>query len=301
MIANEVALAIEESGGSIHLRRAIRQILMVRGRAAGVVAEDAAGSRHEVRAKAVVSNADLKSTVLGLLGPEHRPRKWVTRVTGMEMPYGIFLTCLGIEGGLGTDARNANYWAFDSHDTESLYQHCGSVKDFQPHGIYVTSATLKDPDTSGHAPKGVHNVQVMTFAPGDSEYWGITPADLEDGSYRRDVFYNREKDRIEQNLIDRMDTLFPGSAARVVYRESATPLSQSRFTRSTGGTGYGIAATVDQFLSKRPGYRSPVESLYLCGASTRAGHGVAGAMTSGYLAARVIAKDLGRAVPDAYG
>jgi phytoene dehydrogenase-like protein len=67
-----------------------------------------------------------------------------------------------------------------------------------------------------------------------------------------------------------------------------------RFTRATGGTGYGLAATPDQFLRGRPGYRGPIPGLYLCGASTRAGHGVVGAMSSGRQAAARIAADLGR-------
>ena len=49
-----------------------------------------------------------------------------------------------------------------------------------------------------------------------------------------------------------------------------------------------------QFLKNRPGYRSPVKGLYLAGASTRAGHGIFGAMSSGRNAAMRIADDLGR-------
>ncbi|MHC4837055.1 MAG: FAD-dependent oxidoreductase [Planctomycetota bacterium] len=71
-------------------------------------------------------------------------------------------------------------------------------------------------------------------------------------------------------------------------------MTHSRYTRATDGTGYGLACTPDQFLQKRPGYRGPLDGLYFCGASMRAGHGVVGAMRSGYLAARALAKDAGR-------
>ena len=50
-------------------------------------------------------------------------------------------------------------------------------------------------------------------------------------------------------------------------------------------------------MKNRPGYRGPVDDLYLCGASTRAGHGIVGAMTSGYFAASCLAKDMGRTLP----
>jgi all-trans-retinol 13,14-reductase len=79
----------------------------------------------------------------------------------------------------------------------------------------------------------------------------------------------------------------------VVFRESATPVTHTRYTRAMDGSGYGLACTPEQFLKKRPGTRGPVEGLYLCGASTRAGHGVVGAMRSGYLAAWRVGDTLG--------
>jgi all-trans-retinol 13,14-reductase len=70
-----------------------------------------------------------------------------------------------------------------------------------------------------------------------------------------------------------------------VHLEVATPLTQSRFTGSTGGTSYGIAATPAQFLRRRPGTKTEIGGLYLCGASTRTGHGIAGVAMSGLMAA----------------
>jgi phytoene dehydrogenase-like protein len=73
--------------------------------------------------------------------------------------------------------------------------------------------------------------------------------------------------------------------------ESATPVTHTRYTWAASGSGYGIAATPEQFMDRRPGYRGPVPGLYLCGASTRAGHGIVGAMMSGYQAAKRAARE----------
>ena len=51
---------------------------------------------------------------------------------------------------------------------------------------------------------------------------------------------------------------YPGLADKVVFRESATPATQTRYTRAAGGTGYGLAATPEQFMDKRPGSRGPI-------------------------------------------
>ena len=68
-------------------------------------------------------------------------------------------------------------------------------------------------------------------------------------------------------------------------------MTHSRYTRASAGSGYGLAATPDQFLQKRHGYRGPAEGLYFAGASTRAGHGVVGAMLSGHQAAIRVGRD----------
>jgi len=81
----------------------------------------------------------------------------------------------------------------------------------------------------------------------------------------------------------------------------ATPLTHARFTGSSGGTSYGLAMTPQQFLHRRPGAGTDIKGLYLCGASTRTAHGIAGTMLSGVLAAakvvgtRLMAEVLGPA------
>ena len=90
----------------------------------------------------------------------------------------------------------------------------------------------------------------------------------------------------------RVEALFPGSAEAISFRESASPMSHTRYTRATDGTGYGLACTPEQFFQHRPGYAGPIPGLYFAGASTRSGHGVLGSMMSGQRAARRIGREL---------
>jgi phytoene dehydrogenase-like protein len=98
---------------------------------------------------------------------------------------------------------------------------------------------------------------------------------------------------VEAALISKAEKVFPGLTERIVFQESATPHTQNRYTRASGGTSYGLAATPQQFMEHRPGYRGPVPGLYLAGASTRSGHGILGALSSGVQAARAVEKDQG--------
>ena len=77
-----------------------------------------------------------------------------------------------------------------------------------------------------------------------------------------------------------MEAMFPGTRERIVFRESATPVTHTRYTRASAGSGYGLACTPAQFMKGRPGYRGPLTGLYFAGANTRAGHGIVGAMLS---------------------
>ena len=121
----------------------------------------------------------------------------------------------------------------------------------------------------------------------------VSQAQAEDWDYKHEGRYLELKARIEEDMIRRVEALFPGSAAAVEFRESATPMSHIRYTRASDGTGYGLAATPQQFFEHRPGYSGPLPGLYFAGASTRAGHGVLGSMMSGQRAARSIARGLG--------
>ena len=243
----------------------------------------------------MLSNADLKRTLLELVGPAHLPSDLVTRTRGYQMGGAIFMTFLGIEADLAKKGmRNSNYWCFDGYDMEAFYRDAKINGTIASRGCYITSTSFKDPDTPGHSPDGITSVEIMSLLPGQAKDWGVDPALIESGKYRKEADYIALKQRLEDDLVRRLDTLFPGTADAVVFRESATPVTHSRYTRASDGSGDGLAATPEQFMHKRPGYRTPVDGLYLCGASTRAGHGIVGAMKSGEQAALRIAKDLGR-------
>jgi len=74
---------------------------------------------------------------------------------------------------------------------------------------------------------------------------------------------------------------------------STAPVTHSRYTSATAGSGYGLAATPDQFLEHRPGPRGPIAGLYFAGGNLRSGHGISGALASGAQAVRVIERDGG--------
>ena len=294
IMSDKLASAIEAAGGSIHLKRGIAKIIIEEGRAVGVRTEPRAGEVHEVRAGVVLSNADLKRTLLELVGPAYLPAASVRRVRNYQMGGAIFMTFLGVAADLRKDGLGAhNLWQFDGYDTEAYYQENRGGKPVSPRGAYITSASMKDPHTTSHAPPGVTSVEVMTMVPGDAASWGVEVGRVDGWGYKKEEAYHATKARIEDDLVARFLRLYPSAAGKIVFRESATPVTHSRFTRASEGTSYGIALTPSQFMKNRPGARSDVPGLYLAGASMRQNHGIVGAMLSGREAARAVLEDMG--------
>jgi len=294
VIADGIALAIERRGGTIHLRSPIEKILVHGGRAVGVrVAARAGEAARDVRASLVLSNADLKRTLVDLVGKEHLPSEWIRREASFEMAAALSITFLGVKGDVGDlGMKSTNYWQFDGYDVEGFYAADRGEGDLGVRGCYVTSASMKDPSNAlHHAPRGFSNVEVMAVVPSATARWLGAGARATDWDYKHDATYVARKLALEDEMIRRLDALFPGAAARIDLRETATPLTHSRFTGASDGTGYGLAATPEQFMNHRPGFRGPLPGLYLAGASTRSGHGVVGAMMSGRAAAGRVLKD----------
>jgi len=150
---------------------------------------------------------------------------------------------------------------------------------------YVTVASLRDPESPQVAPPGHTNLQVMTLVPHDYALWNVSKGPTEGGRYHRDAEYRRRKEALAERLLESAARVVPGLDARVVWREAATPVTQERFTRSTGGTSYGIEYATDQMGPLRMGPETDVAGLFLCGASTPSGHGIASVMFSGLRAA----------------
>ncbi|MBW1803935.1 MAG: FAD-dependent oxidoreductase, partial [Deltaproteobacteria bacterium] len=83
VITNTYSDGIEKFGGEIRLGANVRKIEVVGGRVKGVVVGD-----NIFQTDMVVSNADIKNTVLNLIGPEYFPADYVEYVKSLEYSWG---------------------------------------------------------------------------------------------------------------------------------------------------------------------------------------------------------------------
>lgn len=292
VMSDALVAAIERAGGDIRLRADVRRIHVGDGGVTGVTFVNPHLGEVYVATPVVVSNADLKRTVAELVGDEHFAPGFARRVAGFEMALPLFVVFLGLDlPPENLPYGNCNRWIFADDDIDGEYAMLerGRMKE-QP-SLYIATASRKDPANRRLAPPGMTNLQIMAVVPSDPAFWGVDAAAVASGAYQASEGYRARKEEVVRRILAHAETAIPGLAGHIVYREASSPLTHTRYTRSTGGTSYGIAATPGQFLQNRPGARSPVTGLFLAGASMRTGHGIVGSMLSGVAAADAILRD----------
>ena len=256
------------------------------GRAVGVTLD----SGEELRARAVISNANAKTTFLKLAANLPLPDDFTRNVRNIRTRSTLFKVHLGV--------RELPRYTDFSHN-ERGYPYPASVR-LAPSVAYLENAfdDAKRGRIASHpilaimapsvcddtvAPKGMHLLSILG---------GHVPYRLEG----RDWDEAARQEVLEATLRT-IETFAPGFRQHVVHTELLTPVDlEQRFDLTDGHVHHGDL-TIDQAFVRRPvggyaDYRTPIPALYLCGASTHPGGGVTG--VPGHNAAREILKDLRR-------
>ncbi len=268
--------ALRRAGGSIRVRTPVARILIERGRAIGVELAD--GTR--LRAASIVSNADSAMTFSRLVGEEHLSRlvryrlartRWSVSALSLFLAVDFDLRAAGLDSG--------NYWVYEHEDLESIYTQgltAFGPEHERPPGYFLTATTLKDPTKSY---RGRHTLEMFTFVGYDGyRQWQHTQTGA------RPAAYDQLKTLLTKRMLAGLERLLPGVSERVVFSELGTPLTNCFYVASHQGNLYGTEKSTWQVGPFGYGVRTPISGLWHCGASTL-GHGVAGACTSGLVAA----------------
>ncbi|MFI9360439.1 phytoene desaturase family protein [Kitasatospora sp. NPDC053057] len=276
--------ALESYGGELRTRCEARRILIEEGRATGVELAD--GTR--ISAPLVISNADYRRTVLELCGGEETfPAELVAKTREATMRGAVVALYVALDTEL-PDLPNANIWWHDSDDMEAA--HAAMIERWESEGsmdslphLMFSFASLKDPGAAAVCPPGHSNFQLLTGCPPGYEFWGLTRGATDGEPYRRNPAYLARKQQFTELMLATAERVIGPFRDRITHLEMATPLSQERYIRGSGGTPYGMARWGD--VGQRPDVRTDVEGLYVVGQSVRYGSGLAAVATSGMVAA----------------
>jgi len=277
VIAARLVQAIEAHGGEVRCLSSVAQVLIENRRVTGVELSDGSVIETDL----VVSNADHIRTVRNLVGREHWDPSTLQFVDEATMTLGLAVAYVVVDVDLTVGRPNTNYHVFAGDDPEAVYAALDDGRLPDGDWAYLAFASMKDPDNPHLCPPGYTNFQIMTLAPRGYEFWGVDTGPAEGGRYRRDDVYRSRKAEITERMLDAAESVLGPFRDHIVHLETATPLSHERYTHATGGTSYGYLHSPEQSGPNRPSNRTEIDGLWITGANTTSGHGIAGAMTGG--------------------
>jgi phytoene dehydrogenase-like protein len=285
-ITQAMAKSASAQGADIETKAGVREVLVEKGRATGVVLDDG----RIIRARAVVSNVNPRLLYERLIPDVALPPSFLARMRHWKCGSGTFRMNVALSELPSFSALPGRALA-DHHTAgiiiaptlgymDSAYD---DARKFgwsrEPIVEMLIPSTLDD----SLAPKGQHVASLFCQH--------VAP-ELPDISS-----WDQHRDTVADLMIATVDKYAPGFKQSVIARKALTPLDLERDFGLIGGDIFHGAMTLDQIFSARPmlgyaDYRSPLAGLYLCGSGTHPGGGVTGA--PGHNAAKVIADDLKR-------
>jgi phytoene dehydrogenase-like protein len=181
--------------------------------ACGIVAKNG----RIVRAKAVLSNANIKNTIFRLAGEENFPRDYVEAARAVRVNSSSCQVYLGIRNG------------------ENI-PHIGDLV-FTSANPHFSSEEL----TSFHTTSRTFSVYYPETRPGKNRYTVVVSLNGQYGDWQTlsDDDYEREKARLIEESIVALEKFIPGVRAKIDWTEAATPRTIERYTTHVGGTSFG--------------------------------------------------------------
>ncbi|HEY0431248.1 MAG TPA: NAD(P)/FAD-dependent oxidoreductase [Pyrinomonadaceae bacterium] len=247
-------------------------------------------SGEEISARAIVSNADPRTTFLKLVDPVDLDPSFLVKIrnyraSGVSAKINLALSSLPSFAGVDGDGNAHAKLSGRIHigpDIDYLERAFDAAKygDYSPQPyLELTIPSLLDATL---APAGAHVMSV---------YVQYAPYKLKHGDW------NSRREEFADNALNVLGNYAPNLKDLVVARQVITPLDLERTYGLSGGHIHHGEQTLDQVFAFRPllgwaQYRTPMKGLYLCGAGTHPGGGVTGG--PGANAAREIIKDFKR-------
>jgi phytoene dehydrogenase-like protein len=280
-VTQAMASAATAAGAEIRTGAEVIEIHVKNGAATGVLLS----TGEEILAKAVVSNADPKRTLLKLTDPIHLSPDFVQKLQHYRGNGTVAKVNLALSG-------LPKFSALNNGDSAALHGriHIGHEIDYlerafdeskygnfsrQPY-LEVTIPSLTDPTL---APEGKHVMSVyMQYAP-----------------FKLKGDWESQRKALGQTVVQTLARYAPNLPELILTHQIITPQDLEDKYGLTGGQIFHGELALDQFFTMRPlldwaRYRTPIENLYLCGSGTHPGAGLTGG--SGANAAREILRTL---------
>jgi phytoene dehydrogenase-like protein len=251
-LADVLVEAIEGRGSKVHLKTSVARILVENGCAAGVRLRDG----RTIRAKAVVSNADIRRTFLELIDPALLPADFRDRIAKAEPANSAFSVHLGVD----------------------FVPACAPA--IHTRGVGIAMMSQLDPSA---APEGHGTLTLISLVPHERAKDWFPPEGGDDWkTWRNSDLYEERKRKLGDDMIAAAEAVIPDLSRHIVYRTDASPVTYARYDWASSGAIYGISSK-----GRLKGSKSPLRNLVIAGGGN-AGAGVEAVVISGAEAAEAL-------------
>jgi len=281
-LTEAMAAAAQAAGAEIRTSCEVIRIKINDGAATGLVLSNG----DEIETRVVVSNADPKRTMLGLVEPQHLQPSFLQKllhyrmngtVAKINLALGGLPTFKGVDGDVSARLSGRIQISPEIDYLERAFD-AAKYGEFSQHPyIEAMIPTLWD---GSLAPTGKHVMSIyMQYAP-----YKLRHAD-----------WDSQREALGDTVVKTLAEYAPELPSLIEAREVITPKDLEQTYGLTGGHIFHGELALDQLFTMRPlldwaQYRTPIKGLYLCGSGTHPGTGLNG--MSGANSAREIVKDL---------
>ncbi len=253
-------------GGQIQYRATVEKIIVEDDKAVGVVLADCT----EHRADVVVSAADGRSTIFKLLGGEYIDDKIKKRYDTWKPYDPMIAVSLGVSR------------TFDDETPLNAFMQKEPIQLSDREVPLLFLRIFNHGDV--FAPEGKSVIQVILETEWD--YW----ANLRENKEQ----YDAEKEKLAQNLIDRLDEIYPGIKSQVERIDVSTPYTTWRYTLGDRGSPMGWLMTMSTIMEQIPRTLPGLDNFYMAGHWVLPGGGVPSSIYTGRNVAQILCKREGR-------
>ncbi|MEX0802452.1 MAG: NAD(P)/FAD-dependent oxidoreductase [Candidatus Binatia bacterium] len=275
-----LARSAQQYGAEIRTGAEVAAIATKNGAATGVFLANG----DEISAKIVISNADVKRTLLNLVEPTYLDPHFLLQVRNIRSRGTVAKINFALDSlpSFRPAAGNAAAARLGG------IIHIGPTLDYleraaddakygrfsQQPFLEITIPSVIDPSL---APAGRHVMSVwMQSAP----------------YHLREKNWNEQRDALGDSVANVIESYAPGFKNLILHRQVVTPLDLEQTFGVTGGHLDHAELGLDQIFFMRPvpgwaGYGTPIENLYLCGSGTHPGGGITG-LPGSYAAKKIL-------------
>ena len=279
------AKVVRNHGGQIFMNSKVDKIIMKDGAATGIVVNG-----KEISAKVVLSTLTPKLTLIDMIGAEHLDEDTVDilkTVKSVSSVAQVYFALSELPDFIAAPGKDPNNWQHQAcvvinptsiKAGEDIYDDWKNGIVTEKPSFVMVNESLYDPTM---APPGKFAVKTHVTS---------IPYNLAKGSWDDPAI----KEDLANKVIDQMCEYAPNFRDSIIDYHVFSPLDMERMFGTFNWQH--VDTRLDQMFSNRPmpgwsQYKTPIDGLYLGGASTHGGPGVTG--MCGYNSAKVIIENLG--------